>query len=170
MAGYVEKSLAGDEHIVYRAHFNWTYSFFPVLWFALGCAPVAMYLMIMARGVSFEDLRASGGWYIVAFGFAVGSLILIIHLINLMTTALVITNYRLFHKTGWIARNTQEVSLNNIEEMTLTQSVWGRFLGFGKLVVRGTGVGVIELPNLDDPIVVRKKIEAARADIRRKHG
>ena len=100
------------------------------------------------------------------FGFAVGSLILTFHLINLMTTEIVITNYRLVYKTGWIARNTQEVSLSNIEEMTLTQSIWGRFLGFGKLVVRGTGVGVIELPNLDDPLVVRKKIEAARASIR----
>ena len=164
MAGYVEKSLAGDEHIVYRAHFNWTYSFFPVLWFAIGCAPVAMYLMIMARGVPFEALKT--GWYVTGFGFAVGSLILTFHLINLMTTEIVITNYRLVYKTGWIARNTQEVSLSNIEEMTLTQSIWGRFLGFGKLVVRGTGVGVIELPNLDDPLVVRKKIEAARASIR----
>jgi uncharacterized membrane protein YdbT with pleckstrin-like domain len=164
MAGYVEKSLAGDEHIVYRAHFNWTYSFFPVLWFAIGCAPVAMYLMIMARGIPFEELRT--GWWITGIGFAIGSLILTIHLINLMTTEIVITNYRLVYKTGWIARNTQEVSLANIEEMTLTQSVWGRLLGYGKLVIRGTGVGVIELPNLDDPIVVRKKIEAARATLR----
>lgn len=167
MAGYVEKSLAGDEHIVYRAHFNWTFSFFPVLWFAVGCAPVALYLMIMARGVSFEQLKT--GWYIVGFGFAVGFLILLMHLIYLVTTEIVITNYRLVYKTGWIARNTQEVSLANIEEMTLTQSFWGRILGYGKLVVRGTGVGVIELPNLDDPIVVRKKIESARATLRGRH-
>ena len=157
MAGYVEKSLAGDEHIVYRAHFNWTFSFFPV----------ALYLMIMARGVSFEQLKT--GWYIVGFGFAIGFLILLMHLIYLVTTEIVITNYRLVYKTGWIARNTQEVSLANIEEMTLTQSFWGRILGYGKLVVRGTGVGVIELPNLDDPIVVRKKIESARASLRGRH-
>jgi len=167
MAGYVEKSLAGDEHIVYRAHFNWTFSFFPVLWLAVGSAPVALYLMIMARGVTFEQLKT--GWYFVGFGFAVGSVILLLHLIYLITTEIVITNYRLVYKTGWIARNTQEVSLANIEEMTLTQSFWGRILGYGKLVVRGTGVGVIELPNLDDPIVVRKKIESARASLRGRH-
>lgn len=167
MAGYVQKSLAGDEEIVYRAHFNWTYSFFPVLWFAIGSAPVAMYLMLQfVVGVPFEQLQA--GWMVVGTGFLIGALILLVHVITLITTEIVITNYRLVYKTGWISRNTQEVSLSNIEEITLRQSFWGRLFGFGMLVVRGTGVGVIELPAIDDPLVVRKKIESARADLRRR--
>jgi uncharacterized membrane protein YdbT with pleckstrin-like domain len=167
MAGYVQKSLAGDEEIVFRAHFNWTYSFFPVLWFAVGSAPVAMYLMLQfVSGVPFEDLRS--GWFVVAIGFSIGSLILLVHIVTLMTTEIVITNFRFVYKTGWIARNAQEVSLSNIEEVTLRQSFWGRLFGFGVLVIRGTGVGVIELPAIDDPLVVRKKIESARADLRRR--
>lgn len=165
MAGYVQKSLAGDEDIVYRAHFNWTYSFFPVLWFALGCAPIAMYLMIMAQGVSFAELKT--GWMIAGVGFLIGALILTIHFINLITTEIVVTNFRFVYKRGWVARHTQEVSLSNIEEIALKQSVWGRLLGFGNLVIRGTGVGVIELPNIDDPLHVRKTIEGARARLRK---
>jgi uncharacterized membrane protein YdbT with pleckstrin-like domain len=166
MAGYVQKSLAVDEEIVYRAHFNWTYSFFPVFWFALGSAPVAMYLMLMARGISFEELKT--GWIIAGIGFAIGCLILLAHLIVLMTTEIVITNFRFVYKTGWIARKTQEVNLSNIEEITLNQTFWARLFGFGEIVIRGTGAGRIDLPAIDNPLDVRKEIEKARAELRRR--
>ena len=77
------------------------------------------------------------------------------------------TTYRFVYKTGLISRHTQEVSLNKIEEITLKQSIWGRIFGFGKLILRGTGVGVIQLPDLDDPIEVRKIIENAKSNLRR---
>ncbi len=162
--GYVQKSLAADEDIVFRAHFNWTFSFWPVFWFALGAAPIAMYLMLEARG--YEDLRA--GWLFSLTGFSIGTIILLFHVIYLITTEIVVTNFRFVYKTGWISRKTQEVSLGNIEEIALHQTIWGRLLGFGKLIIRGTGVGVIELPNIDDPLTVRRKIESARTDFRRK--
>lgn len=171
MAGYVEKTLAPGEEIVHRVHFNWTFSFFPVLWFAFGSAPIVMYALMQAgtftngREIPFEELRA--GWWFVWTSFIVGSIILINHLIVLWTTEIVITGYRFVFKKGLIARHTQEVSLNKIEEITLQQSVWGRLFGYGKLVLRGTGVGVIELPNVDDPINIRRIIEKARADLRR---
>ena len=93
-----------------------------------------MYLMLQfVSDVPFEQLRS--GWYVVAFGFSIGSLILLVHIITLITTEIVITNYRFVYKTGWIARNTQEVSLSNIEEVTLRQSFWGRLFGFGVFLI-----------------------------------
>lgn len=169
MAGYVDKTLAQDESVVYRVHFNWTFSFFPVLWFALGSAPIVMYTLLnfgtFGAEVPFEELRV--GWWFVGGGFLTGLLILINHLIILWTTEIVVTTYRFVYKTGLIARRTQEVSLNKIEEITLNQSVWGRIFGYGSLVLRGTGVGVINLPNVDDPIDVRRIIEQAKAALRR---
>lgn len=169
MAGYVEKTLAPGEDILYRVHFNWTFSFFPVLWFALGSSPVVMYALLhygtFGEKVSFEELKI--GWWFVAGGFVAGLFILLNHMIVLWTTEIVITEYRFVYKTGLIARDTQEVSLNKIEEITLQQSVWGRIFGYGRLVLRGTGVGVITLPNIDDPIDVRRTIEHAKAALRR---
>lgn len=163
--GYVKKTLAGGEEIIHSAHFNWTFSFFPVLWFAIGCAPVIMYLLMqVSLGFTYEELQR--GWWIAYLSFAIGSLILILHLVILVTTEIVVTTFRFVYKTGLVARNTQEVSLNKIEEVTLKQTVWGRIFGYGKLVIRGTGVGVIELPNLDDPIRVRRIIENAKAGLR----
>jgi hypothetical protein len=166
MAGYVVKTLAPGEDIIHRANFNWTYSFFPVLWFSLGMAPVVMYALLQfSSGIGFEQLRV--GWWFAGLGAVVGSIILLNHLIILWTTEIVVTTYRFVFKTGLVSRNTQEVSLNKIEEIILHQTVLGRIFGYGKLVLRGTGVGVIELPNLDDPIGVRKIIEHAKANLRR---
>ena len=166
MAGYVEKTLAGGEEIIYRAHFNWTYSFFPAVWFAIGAAPVVMYFYLQsAVGIPYEEIKY--GWWLAILGGAAGSLILLNHMIILWTTEIVVTTYRFVYKVGLISRDTQEVSLNKIEEITLKQSIWGRIFGYGKLIIRGTGVGVITLPDLDEPIYVRRIIENSKADLRR---
>ena len=165
MAGYVEKTLAGGEEIIHRANFNWTYSFFPMMWFALGAGSLVFFGFIQfAAGVSFDQLKV--GWVSAGIGALAGALILVNHLIILITTEIIVTTFRFVYKTGLISRNTQEVSLNKIEEITLHQSIWGRILSYGKLVLRGTGVGVIELPNLDDPIRLRKIIENAKSALR----
>jgi uncharacterized membrane protein YdbT with pleckstrin-like domain len=165
MSGYVGKTLAGGEEIIHRANFNWTYSFFPVMWFALGAATVVFFAFVQfGAGIPYEELRV--GWWAAAVAGFSGSIILINHLIILITTEIVVTTFRFVYKTGLISRNTQEVSLNKIEEITLHQSVWGRLLGFGKLVLRGTGVGVIELPDLDNPINLRRIIENTKAALR----
>ena len=163
---YVEQTLASDEVIVHRAHFNWTYSFVPVFWFAVGIAPIVVLSVIQfGNGVGFSELRFA--WILAGLGAIVGTIILLSHLIVLWTTEIVVTTYRFVYKTGLISRQTQEVSLNKIEEITLRQSILGRVFGYGKLILRGTGVGVIELPDLDDPIEVRKIIENAKSNLRR---
>jgi uncharacterized membrane protein YdbT with pleckstrin-like domain len=165
MAGYVEKTLASGEEVIHRANFNWTYSFFPVFWFALGAASLVFIFFVQyAAGVPYEQLRV--GWWSGVIAAAAGTVILTNHIIILVTTEIVVTTYRFVYKTGLISRHTQEVSLNKIEEITLHQTVWGRFLGYGKLVLRGTGVGVITLPNLDNPIHLRRIIENTKAALR----
>ncbi|GJL92260.1 PH domain-containing protein [Hyphococcus sp.] len=165
MSGYVDKTLAGGEEILHRANFNWTYSFFPMMWFAMGAGSLAFFFFIQfAAEVPYEALKV--GWWSAGVAAACGSIILLNHLIVLITTEIVVTTYRFVYKTGLVSRNTQEVSLNKIEEITLHQSIWGRLLSYGKLVLRGTGVGVITLPDLDDPIGLRRIIENAKSALR----
>ncbi|MEM6538728.1 MAG: PH domain-containing protein [Pseudomonadota bacterium] len=163
---YVESTLASGEKILLRANFNWTYSFGPTLWFAIGLSPAVMLAVIQfGGGITFEALAV--GWYAAAGAALLGTLILINHVILLWTTEIIVTTYRFVYKQGLIARKAQEVSLNKIEEINLSQSIFGRIFGYGQLTLRGTGVGVIELPNLDSPIKVRRTIENAKADLRR---
>ncbi|MBY0422817.1 MAG: PH domain-containing protein [Parvularculaceae bacterium] len=165
MAGYVEKTLASDEHIEYEAEFNWTFNVESWLWcLAAGLTALFYCWLQFSVGIRFDALKV--GWWLTGAAIGLALIFLLIHYIYLYTTEIVVTTFRLVFKTGWISRSTQEVSLNKIEEITLEQSVIARLFDFGKLVIRGTGVGVIELPNLDKPIRVRKVIEDARAKLR----
>ena len=162
---YVSKTLASDEGVILRARFNWTYSFWHVFFFFLSFVPAGVFAWGQyTYDKSFEDLQV--GYGVSAFSILIGLLIIFVHLVHLWTTEIAVTTYRFVYKTGLISRNTKEVSLNNIEEVIFQQSVWGRLFGYGQIILRGTGVGVIELPNIDNPLELRRTIEDARSKSR----
>lgn len=162
---YVSKTLADDERIVERANFNWTYSFWTIALFIIGTMPLAGFLVGQyLTDLTYEELKV--GYWASYASLAIGALILFLHMIELWTTEIVVTTYRFVYKTGLISRDTKEVSLNKIEEISLSQSIIGRLFGYGQLILRGTGVGVIALPNIDNPIALRRIIETAKAALR----
>lgn len=136
MASYVEKTLAPGEEILYRARFHWLYK----LWAVTALVVLGVVL--------------------------VGIYIFLRIVIRIWTTEIVITNDRLVMKTGFVARHTQEMSLDKIEEIHVVQTFWGRIFGFGSVDVRGTGEGNIQIPVIDDPLGLRKAIQDARAQYR----
>ena len=91
----------------------------------------------------------------------------LIMLIRIWTTEIAITNRRLICKRGWIARKTDEINLNRIEEVNLEQSVLGRLLGYGKVFCQGTGSADIELPTMADPLRFKKELQEAQVKAER---
>jgi uncharacterized membrane protein YdbT with pleckstrin-like domain len=163
---YVSQTLADDESIIERANFNWTYSFWEVFFLILGFLPLVGFVAIQSlTDLTLQDLRV--GYWAGMFSAACGVLIALFHAIHLWTTEIVVTTFRFVYKTGLVSRDTKEVSLNKIEEISLKQTVFGRLFGYGQLVLRGTGVGVIELPNIDNPIQLRRTIETAKSNLRK---
>ena len=82
--------------------------------------------------------------------------------LQIWTTEIAITNRRLIYKRGWIARTTDEISLNRIEEVNLHQGVLGRILGYGKVICKGTGSGDVELPAMDAPMSFKRALQEAQ--------
>ena len=83
------------------------------------------------------------------------------------TTEIGVTTHRFVEKTGLFTLKTNEVALGNIEGVTLTQSFWGRILGYGHLRIEGTGVDHIDLPSIGDPFAFRAAIETAKSGERK---
>ena len=77
------------------------------------------------------------------------------------TTEIAITNERLIYKKGLIARDMGEMSIDRIEGKNVHQSVSGRIFGYGRVSVRGMGVGEVMLPPIDDPIGFCKTLQEA---------
>jgi uncharacterized membrane protein YdbT with pleckstrin-like domain len=52
------------------------------------------------------------------------------------------------------------MKLSKIENVELKQSLMGRILGYGEIVISGTGSGRTTLSKIANPIEVKKAIEA----------
>ena len=126
--GYIEKTLGENEKILYRVNYHWLYTALAIL-------------SLIFLGV-----------------FIIGIFIFLFMMIQKWTTERCITNFRLIQKTGWIARNTEEMRIDRMEEINLKQTVIDRIFGSGSIVVTGVGKGEIKLKFIDEPLVFQKKL------------
>lgn len=78
------------------------------------------------------------------------------------TTEIAVTTDRLIYKRGLIARNVGELSIDRVEGVALIQGVLGRILGYGKVSIRGMGVGEVVLPPIEEPVEFRRAVNEAR--------
>lgn len=85
-----------------------------------------------------------------------GIALLIAQWLRQATTEIVVTDRRLIYKTGIISRRAIDVERARIETVALEQSIAGRLLGFGTVIVRGAGVGEIVIETVDSPVALRK--------------
>jgi uncharacterized membrane protein YdbT with pleckstrin-like domain len=54
-------------------------------------------------------------------------------------TEMAVTNRRVLIKTGVGNRRTLDMMLARVESIGVEETMWGRMLGYGSVIVRGTG-------------------------------
>jgi len=151
---YVEEHLAPQEKIIYRAHVHWIVLLAALLPSVIATIVIAFGGSIVA-GLGFAPAivapLALAKWpLLILCGIAV-----IDGLIVYFATELVITNQKVVGKTGFIRRDTTEVLLRRVEAGTVSQSVLGRLLGYGTVLVVGTGGTSTSVGYIADPIRFR---------------
>ena len=80
-------------------------------------------------------------------------------LIQRATSEFAITNKRVIIKVGLISRRTLEMNLSKIESVNVNQGIFGRLLGYGTIVVVGTGGTKEPFAGIADPMAFRKKFQ-----------
>ena len=78
-------------------------------------------------------------------------------LIDYLTSEFAVTNKRIIIKTGFISRNTFEMNHSKIESINVIQSIPGRILGYGTIIIMGTGSTKEPFADIRDPMTFRKK-------------
>ena len=74
-------------------------------------------------------------------------------------TEMTVTNKRVFVKVGLAARRTIELLLSRVESIGVEESVMGRMLGYGTVIVHGTG-GTPEVFNMiAHPLEFRTQVQ-----------
>lgn len=106
-----------------------------------------------------------------AMGF--GLLLLFWAWIRYATTELAVTNKRVIAKTGLVQRKTIEMFLSKVESVQIDQSILGRILNYGTVLISGTGVHSAPFKSIADPLLFRKnfmsaadELQTATADLR----
>ena len=75
------------------------------------------------------------------------------------TSEFAITNRRVIIKVGWVARRTIELNLSKIESVKVNQGLLGRILGYGTIIIIGTGGTTEPFSLISNPLEFRRKFQ-----------
>jgi len=141
--GYIETILEPDERAMYHAKKHWIVYSGAFLLLLFG---VCFLLFTDGGGLGFLLLLAA----VVAFIRA---------LIIIRTAEIAVTTRRLINKRGLIRRDTVEINASKIESIDLRQSILGRALDYGTVIVRGTrGMGSL-MRDVEEPLLLRRAVQ-----------
>lgn len=126
MASYVEDALIEGETILHQGRVSW--------WSVWHLLAVGLVLLPVAVGIVF----------------------LVWAWIRVKSTELAITDKRVIAKFGFISRSTMEISIQKVESIQVQQSLIGRMLDFGTLIISGTGTSHAPIPSISDPMAFRR--------------
>lgn len=160
MGTYVNSVLLKDEQVIFATGIHWIV-FLPGFVTTL----VGAFLMITWGGYGpslFGDAGADAvanmfsKFPLIIFGM--GLLLLGTAYIARISTELAVTNRRVVAKFGFISRTTYELFLNKVEGANVDQSILGRILGFGSVLVKGTGSGMSPIHKIAHPLQFQRHL------------
>ena len=129
---YLDESLAAGEVIVARFELHWTAKWRLIVFLVLAIPTLGLALF----AALYEWLR-------------------------LRAIEMGVTDRRVVRKTGIVSRNTEELRLASIETIDLHQSMWGRMLGYGDVVLTGRGESSMIFARLAAPLEAKRAVEGA---------
>lgn len=144
--GYVDRNLVPGETLLYRTRHHWL-----VL---LGPAFVGLLLLVPGVAALVEAIATEDSAGLVVGSATVspqmiaiaGAVLLAAAIITFAygvakrnATEMAVTNRRVLIKTGMTSRRTLDLMLSRVESIGVEESTAGRLLGYGSVIVRGTG-------------------------------
>lgn len=90
----------------------------------------------------------------------------ILPLVARATSEFAVTNRRVIIKVGLVSRRTVELNLEKVESIGVEQTVPGRILGYGTIVVVGTGGTKEPFRGISDPMGFRRAVNEATEALR----
>jgi uncharacterized membrane protein YdbT with pleckstrin-like domain len=152
--GYAERVLQPGETIAYRARLHWIVYFWGMVMVlvAIGFAAAAVLLQV-------EAIRL-GLMLAALIALFLGLFHMIRAWIVAVNTEIIVTSRRVIYKTGFISRNTVEMNLDKVESVLVEQSILGRMLDYGTVIIRGVGAGLEPVDNIGAPLELHRHVSA----------
>jgi uncharacterized membrane protein YdbT with pleckstrin-like domain len=156
---YVESNLVSGEVVIYQTRLHWIVMLGHIL---LACvlAPLGAGLLYYALShsdldnVSLRTMEVGGAALIVAAIIAI-----LIGAVRRNATEMAVTNRRVVIKTGLASRKTIEMLLSKVESIEVSETAFGRMLGYGTIVVIGTGGTPEPFHQVAHPLEFRSQVQ-----------
>jgi acyl-coenzyme A synthetase/AMP-(fatty) acid ligase len=157
---YVDKNLVPGETVIYETRLHWIV----MLWhLVVGCLLLGVPgLLLLAYALSHTSMDATDLHLMEAGGVAllvVGSIVILMGAARRNATEMAVTNRRVVVKTGLLSRKTIEMLLNKVESIEVSETAAGRMLGYGTIVMVGTGGTPEPFHKMAHPLEFRSHVQ-----------
>jgi uncharacterized membrane protein YdbT with pleckstrin-like domain len=157
MGRYIDDILQPGERVLYSTNAHWIF-FLPAI---IGWILAGVFLVL-------SGMVPAGPSVLICLSLAAISAIAALYKtvtawFHRWTTETDVTNFRVVHKTGFIQRQTFEMSVDKVESVDVNQSILGRILNYGDVTVFGVGEGGKTLATIASPLAFRNAITARPA-------
>jgi len=157
---YIDSNLVPGETVIYKTRLHWIVMLGHVV---MGCLllilPGAILLYYAFTQTAIEpntlEIMKGGGAALLAFG----AIVIVMGLVRRNTTEMAVTNRRVVIKTGLASRKTIEMLLNKVESIEVSETPLGRILGYGSIVVIGTGGTPEPFHQMAHPLEFRSQVQ-----------
>ena len=140
---YVDNSLIPDEQVVFRTRLHLIIFFIPIVLLA-----ISVCLFIYTVPVAAESVLAVAVlWFLVKY-------------VDYASSEFAVTNKRVIIKVGVLRRRTVEMLNTKVEAVSVNQGILGRILGYGNIVVTGTGGTNEAFNGISSPLEFRRAVQA----------
>ena len=157
---YIESNLVAGEHVIYQTRLHWIVMLGHIL---LGCLlfalPGAILLYYALTLQSMDNtlkhiMEAAGAALLVC-----GLITILMGIVRRSATEMAVTNRRVVVKTGLASRRTIEMLLNKVETIEVQETAFGRLMGYGTVVLVGTGGSTEPFHKVAHPLEFRGAVQ-----------
>lgn len=159
---YPERLLTTDELIIRQFRPHWRMLIIPVLWALAAIAAIVVVFVVIPPDDTTVDLIVTGVLLLALVRVAVWPFI------QWWFTLYVLTDHRLIHRRGVIARKGIEISLEDITNVILEQNPLERILRSGDLTIESAGEsGQSPFYDIPEPEAFQSLLSRVREDRKR---
>lgn len=145
---YIDGNLLEGERVVFRTRLHWKLLVGPGLFLLATLVPPAwLYLQ-----------QSWTGWVLLAP--AAGLVVLLAAIVKRTSSDFAVTNKRVMMKTGIFNTRSVELLLSKIEAIAVNQTLGGRMLGYGNIVVTGSGGTEEAFSDIQAPLEFRRAVQS----------
>jgi uncharacterized membrane protein YdbT with pleckstrin-like domain len=156
---YIQENLISGETVAFRARLHWVVLAKPFL-IAGAFAALGIALLLVPSGS--RAARDSSLRFTTIAGIAcllIAAIPVIAGILRRSSAEFAVTNKRVILKAGITQVRTLEMFLNKIESVSVDQTLWGRILGYGSIVIHGTGGSAEPFHEISHPLEFRHQVQ-----------